>query len=281
MTMFNKRAFTLIELLVVIAVIAVLMGILMPALKAARELARSSNCLANQRNLVLAYTMYANDNDDRLVRGHVNQTGLERSMWVLPPIDESGAYLSGTPTLADRIRGIQRGGLYPYIKEAKMYHCPGDDRFQTGADGRQAMYRSYIIPDVLSAAHEGFHSWTEARYQYFPKKLGEIKHASLKYVFVESQFQNPSFNYDHGGWSFAPWIDDRWIDELATYHNKSATFGFADGHAERHKWVHSETWKIFVEDMSLQALQPPREINEDWMWCWQHWPYLHESEKPR
>jgi len=69
--MLTKRAFTLIELLVVIAVIAVLMGVLMPALRAARELARGSNCLANQRSLVLAYTMYADDNDNRLVRGHV------------------------------------------------------------------------------------------------------------------------------------------------------------------------------------------------------------------
>jgi prepilin-type N-terminal cleavage/methylation domain-containing protein/prepilin-type processing-associated H-X9-DG protein len=279
--MYGRRAFTLIELLVVVAVIAVLMSILMPALRAARELARGSNCLANQRSLVLAYTMYADNNDGRLVRGHVHQGNLEPSMWVLPPIDETGAYISGTPFLADRIRGIERGALHPYIREHKMYHCPGDDRYQTAGDERQAMYRSYIIPDVLSAAQKGFHAWTEARHKYFPKKLGEIKHASLKYVFVESEFQNPNFNYDHGGWSFAPWIDDRWIDELATFHNKSATFGFADGHAERHKWVHSETWQIFIEDLPLATLQPPRDINEDWQWCWEHFPYLDETEKPR
>jgi len=279
--MFMKRAFTLIELLVVISVIAVLMSILMPALKAARELARSSNCLANQRSLVLAYTMYADSNDDRLVRGHVNQSNLDRRMWVLPPIDVSGAYISGTPLLADRIRGIERGALYPYIREQKMYHCPGDNRYQSAGDERQAMYRSYVIPDVLSAAPKGFHSWTEARHKHFPKKLSEIRHTSLKYVFVESEFQNPGFNYDHGGWSFAPWIDNRWIDELATFHSKSATFGFADGHAERHKWAHSETWKIFIEDLPIATLQPPREVNRDWLWCWEHFPYLDETERPR
>jgi len=279
--MVKKRAFTLIELLVVIAVIAVLMGILMPALRAARELARGSNCLANQRSLVLAYTMYADDNDGRIVRGHVAQSGLDRPMWALPPIDETGAYISGTPLLDDRIRGIKRGALYRYISEPKIYHCPGDDRYQTAQDERQAMYRSYVIPDVLSAAQKGFHSWTEARHKYFPKKLGEIKHASLKYVFVESEFQNPGFNYDHGGWSFAPWIDDRWIDELATFHSKSATFGFADGHAERHKWVHNDTWRIFNEDLPIATLQPAREANEDWRWCWEHFPYLDKAEKPR
>jgi len=278
--MLTKRAFTLIELLVVIAVIAVLMGVLMPALRAARELARGSNCLANQRSLVLAYTMYADDNDNRIVRGHVDTANLDSGMWALPPIDASGAYISGPVSFEDRIRGIQRGALYRYIGDYKVYHCPGDNRTQSSQDLTQAMYRSYIIPDVLSAARPGFHSWTEARHQHFPKKLTEIKQASLKYVFVETEFQNPSFNYDHGGWSFAPWIDDTWIDELATFHSKSATFGFADGHAERHKWAHNETWQIFIEDLP-QAVQPPPNVNEDWLWCWQHYPYLHESEKPR
>jgi len=279
--MFQRRGFTLIELLVVIAVIAVLMGILMPALKAARELARSSNCLANQRSLVLAYAMYADDNDGRIARGHVDYTNLEPAMWVLPPIDESGAYISGTPFLDDRIRGIRQGALYRYVGDYKVYHCPGDNRYQSAQDERQAMYRSYIIPDVLSAARPGFHSWTETRHKHFPKKLAEIKQASLKYVFVESEFQNPSFNYDHGGWSFAPWIDTRWIDELATFHSKSATFGFADGHAERHKWVHAETWKIFTEELPIDTLQPAPDINQDWRWCWEHWPYLDDTEKPR
>ncbi|UCC97759.1 MAG: type II secretion system protein [Phycisphaerales bacterium] len=277
----DRRGFTLIELLVVIAVIAVLMAILMPALRAAKELARGSNCLANQRSLVLAYTMYADDNDSRLVRGYVARIDLDRPMWVLPPIDASGAYISGTPLLEDRFRGIKRGALYPYINDPEMYHCPGDNRYQTGSPEDQRMYRSYVIPDVLAAARKGFRPWVEGRHRHFPKKLQEITHTSLKYIFVESEFQNPEFNYDHGGWSFAPWIDNRWIDELATFHSKSATFGFADGHAEKHKWVHAETWRIFIEDLPIGTLLPAAGMNEDWRWCWEHWPYLHESEKPR
>ncbi|MHC4595444.1 MAG: hypothetical protein ACYS19_10930, partial [Planctomycetota bacterium] len=216
-----------------------------------------------------------------IVRGHVARVDLNRPMWVLPPIDASGAYISGTPLLEDRIRGIKRGAMYPYINDPEMYHCPGDNRYQTGIPETQRMYRSYIIPDVLSAGRKGFHSWTEARYKYFPKKLEEITPPSLKYVFVESEFQNPSFNYDHGGWSFAPWIDNRWVDALATFHSKSATFGFADGHAERHKWVHSETWRIFIGDLPKSTLLPDASINADWRWCWERFPYLHETEKPR
>lgn len=279
--MFKKRAFTLIELLVVIAVIAVLMAILMPALRAAKELARGSNCLANQRSLVLAYTMYAGDNDSRIVRGHVDRNNLDSPMWALPPIDASGNYISGTPLLEDRIRGIKRGALYPYINDHEMYHCPGDNRYQTGSQEHMRMYRSYIIPDVLSAAKKGFHSWTEARYKYFPKKLDEITPPGRRYIFVESEFQNPNFNYDHGGWSFAPWIDTRWVDALATFHSKSATFGFADGHSEKYKWTHIETWRIFIGDLPIDTLQPAVNVNEDWLWCWQRFPYLHETERPR
>ena len=62
-----RRAFTLIELLVVISIIALLIGILLPALSAARGSARSLACLSNERQLSLAANMYANDNDEALV----------------------------------------------------------------------------------------------------------------------------------------------------------------------------------------------------------------------
>ena len=62
----KQQAFTLIELLVVISVIAVLMGILMPALKKARETARMASCASNQRQLVMGLLTYAQGNDNKL-----------------------------------------------------------------------------------------------------------------------------------------------------------------------------------------------------------------------
>ena len=70
----RQRAFTLIELLVVIAIIALLMAILMPTLKRAREQGQRAVCLGNLKQLGLASILYADDNDDKLVSSEAGGT---------------------------------------------------------------------------------------------------------------------------------------------------------------------------------------------------------------
>ena len=65
----KRKGFTLIELLVVIAIIAVLMAILMPALARVREQGKRIVCEHNLKSLTLAWVMYADDNDDKIVNG--------------------------------------------------------------------------------------------------------------------------------------------------------------------------------------------------------------------
>src|SRR5512139_1144549 len=111
------KAFTLIELLVVIAIIAILMAVLMPALKRAREGGKRSACLSNLKQLVLAWNMYADENDDRLVNG---ATGFSYSNQPWGDHSKEKSWIDGFhPPASDydlQKQDIRRGALFPYLR---------------------------------------------------------------------------------------------------------------------------------------------------------------------
>jgi prepilin-type N-terminal cleavage/methylation domain-containing protein/prepilin-type processing-associated H-X9-DG protein len=116
----RDKGFTLIELLVVIAVIAVLLGILMPSLRKARQTARTVVCKSNLRNVGLAVHLYVDDNNRR-----IPDTGSSNGhLWIYP----SGKYR--TPGSGG---GTYWGTFYrTYIKETKIFGCPSLQRVPEG-----------------------------------------------------------------------------------------------------------------------------------------------------
>ena len=145
----KTKGFTLIELLVVIAIIAVLMGILMPSLRMAREQARSIACSSNLKTLVLGYQLYAEGNDGKLVNGHCTPNNNEKNpFWVqIPPGTDGG-------TLEDKIVYIKAGALFKYVNNEKCYRCPSDNRAKSNPTFGEA-YRSYAISGGLNGQGPG------------------------------------------------------------------------------------------------------------------------------
>ena len=102
----SRAAFTLIELLVVIAIIAILASMLLPALNQARARAKATECISNMKQIGLALTMYANDNQDYLLYKVSNNDG---TLWS-----------------AIKLKGGWAPKLWPYVQKADFMYCVAD-----------------------------------------------------------------------------------------------------------------------------------------------------------
>jgi len=246
-----KTGFTLIELLVVISIIAVLMAILMPALRSARDQGRRVQCMSNVRSLAIAWFMYQDDNDNVLVNGNVPRSAQfkesNEAFWVEPPQGPLGSYTGDpNPTLEDELRGIERGALYPYVKDVDTYRCPSDDRKR---NPNRATFRSFSIAGGMNG---------EERYSFTKRaitKYTEIRNPTTKYVFVEEA--------DPRQWNMGSWIvyptGDSWCDPLAIWHGNRSCLGWADGHTEMHRWLDERTIemaKIYAEQGGWSPTHP-------------------------
>ncbi len=238
----KRRAFTLIELLVVISIIALLLSILLPALKRVRMAARAAVCLTDTRGLSLAWLLYKDDNDGRLVGAHDGHAGsASRDYdWVNVPRDSQGNVVAGNvATVKEKQRGIEAGALFPYVDHLGQYHCPGDRRHLTTASttaGYGHAWRSYSIPSCMNGGIHGGRSIT---------KYQQIKTPANKYIFIEEDADVDGFNW--GGWSLAGPINgnwDQWWDPIAIRHGEKNMMSYADGHAERRLWVDERTLEM-------------------------------------
>lgn len=235
------NGFTLIELLVVIAIIAILAAMLLPALARAKLKATQANCLSNQKQLALAFNMYCTDSSDQIV-AYAKAGGFWDPVvgGVTAPWNNASVTADAAMRMVQDTLKSANNPLYSVAPNPGVYHCPGDVRFKN-RPGSGWAYDSYsktqnITGDKKSdGSYWGLANSSGGDGSY--TKLAQITSAALTLVFIEDC---DSRGYNNGSWTVT-WTGGTprftWTDVPAMYHGNIGTFGFADGHAESHKWL--------------------------------------------
>ena len=230
----RRNAFTLVELLVVIGIIALLVGILMPALTKARQQAQATQCLSNLRQLNQAMLMFANVN-----RGHLPQTGGPRANDKEPTVIDGVTQnvmvrwfggLYGSPQKFHP----QSGLLYEYLGTAEVGGCP---TFMELAEYLRPQYGPvcYAYNSILGRHAEWVGpAWGVPRDRSGGVKLTRVRNASEKALLWDAiringgELDRTPWGYPTTGANTAP--NNKHEPNFHGRHGDYGNVAWADGH---------------------------------------------------
>lgn len=254
------RGFTLIELLVVIAIIAILAGLLLPALARAKAKATGISCMNNLRQMSFSWAMYTDDHDGRLVPNAVFPT--RNRSWVKGWLNYAQSVPDNTNTVY-----LMQSRLWPYHQSIGVWKCPAD-KSTSRHGGKQ-------LPRVRSISMNGFlnppalQAW-QAGYRPI-RKLSDVSGKSLSELYVvldqrEDRINNGYFAVDMTGYNPRNPNATRWVDYPASYHNNAGGVTLADGHAVIKKWIDPRTSVPIRKGVNIPIfVSSPKNVDILWL----------------
>jgi prepilin-type N-terminal cleavage/methylation domain-containing protein/prepilin-type processing-associated H-X9-DG protein len=249
----QQPGFTLTELLVAIATLLIVATTIGTALATTKPNTLAFQCLNNLRQLGLAWRMYSDDNQGKLV---YNQHFVASASWAFGELTyDASSVNTNTELLINHAKYPSSAFLGPYLKTASVFKCPADKSVVTIGAEQFPRVRSMSL-NVFMGSQD---SYTSPAYTLYTN-INQLTSPAQRFTFLDEHADS----INDGAFLSSPSTRYLMPDLPASYHDGAGNFIFADGHGESHRWTDRRTTRP-IFGLPNNNIFTPGNIDVDWV----------------